>query len=503
MRAELNSKPRPWRSACLVLPTLLGGACSSGLQPDGRVEAAPDGSVDAAVTPLSREELLDPSTCRSCHPDHYRQWASSMHAYASKDPVFLAMNRRGQRETKGALGDFCVKCHAPQALREGATRDGLNLEELPQRLQGVSCYFCHNVSEVTGKHSNQLELADDTTLRGGLSDVRPTQAHASAYSELHDNLQPASSSLCGSCHDVMTQQGVHLERTFEQWGQSLYGSLDSASALQSCGACHMPTYRGSSVPGGPERVLHEHLWPGVDTALTDFPDKEVQQAAIDCALASVLTLQICPSPTGEFTISLSADVAHRWPTGSAQHRRAWLELVAFDENDQVLFETGRLADDQPVEEPPHAGSPCAGDRWIMRDHTYRADGHETHMLWDVAPSELHPLGYEECTLPSPIRLGYPHEVQRAFRFNTIPSRVEAKVHIRPVGHDVVDDLITSGDLDPAFRDVLPTHTVLGTITTWRKEDGFDRCVSTPRASPVVCPDAYQCLLRPDSAACTR
>src|SRR6187402_3543695 len=66
---------------------------------------------------FEREQLLDPETCRSCHSEHYREWAGSMHAYASQDPVFLAMNRRGQAETQGALGSFCVGCHAPLALR--------------------------------------------------------------------------------------------------------------------------------------------------------------------------------------------------------------------------------------------------------------------------------------------------------------------------------------------------------------------------------------------------
>ena len=31
--------------------------------------------------------------------------------------VFLAMNERGQRETGGQLGPFCVNCHAPLAVR--------------------------------------------------------------------------------------------------------------------------------------------------------------------------------------------------------------------------------------------------------------------------------------------------------------------------------------------------------------------------------------------------
>ena len=110
---------------------------------------------------LSREQLLDPETCRTCHADHVREWAGSMHAYAADDPVFLAMNARGQRETDGALGDFCVRCHAPMAVLEGATEDGLNLPELPQHLKGVTCYFCHQVVEVEGAHNNPLRLANE------------------------------------------------------------------------------------------------------------------------------------------------------------------------------------------------------------------------------------------------------------------------------------------------------------------------------------------------------
>src|SRR3954462_5050280 len=95
--------------------------------------------------PMTREQLLDPNSCASCHPKQYADWAGSMHAYASHDPVFLAMNKRGQRETQGTLGDFCIKCHAPMALREGKTTDGLNIESVPAQYRGVTCFFCHSV----------------------------------------------------------------------------------------------------------------------------------------------------------------------------------------------------------------------------------------------------------------------------------------------------------------------------------------------------------------------
>src|SRR4051794_36699711 len=119
---------RAWAACALSTATLLGGCADRAPQPKPQN--------------FSRDALLRPETCRNCHSAHYQEWAGSMHAYASRDPVFLAMNRRGQEETDGKLGSFCVSCHAPLALREGATSDGLNLDEVPPHLQGVTCYFC-------------------------------------------------------------------------------------------------------------------------------------------------------------------------------------------------------------------------------------------------------------------------------------------------------------------------------------------------------------------------
>src|SRR5258707_14899397 len=113
----------------------------------------------AALLPPSA--LQDPTTCQGCHPTQFAQWSGSMHAYAAEDPVFLAMNKRGQRETNGALGDFCVKCHAPLAVAQKLTTDGLNLSDLPASAKGVTCFFCHSAASVEGTHDNPLALAAD------------------------------------------------------------------------------------------------------------------------------------------------------------------------------------------------------------------------------------------------------------------------------------------------------------------------------------------------------
>src|SRR4051794_17815219 len=134
------------------------------------------GCGSAATTLLTPAQLRDPETCRTCHPDQYAEWSGSMHAYASDDPVFRAMNKRAQRES--ALGDFCVKCHAPQALRDGLTTDGLNLDTVPAASRGVTCFFCHSAASVDGTHNDPLVLAQDGSLFGSFGDPVPGTPHA-------------------------------------------------------------------------------------------------------------------------------------------------------------------------------------------------------------------------------------------------------------------------------------------------------------------------------------
>src|SRR4029077_11224562 len=192
----------------------------------------------AAPGALTRAQLRDPETCMGCHPVHYREWSSSMHAYAAKDPVFVAMNKRGQRETGGKLGDFCIRCHAPMAVVEKLSNDGLNLADLPDKDRGVSCYFCHSALGVEGDHNAMLALGNDTTLRGPIHDPREPGAHQAEYSSSFEDTNRNSTAMCGGCHDIVTQSGVHLERTFEEYKSGLFsmsaaGQPSDSPALES------------------------------------------------------------------------------------------------------------------------------------------------------------------------------------------------------------------------------------------------------------------------------
>ena len=434
----------------------------------GSIACGPDDGEQPSY--LSVNELRDPATCGQCHADHTRQWSGSMHAYAAKDPVFLAMNARGQRETQGQLGDFCVQCHAPLAVESGWTKTNSNLAELPEELSGVNCYFCHNVQSVADDHNNPLELRGDNTMLGGIRQPVDNTAHRSAYSPLLARNEQASSTVCGACHDIVTPsppapRSVHLERTFEEWQTSLFSAPLKDGGL-SCNSCHMEGREGvaADYSGVKLRRVHDHSFPAVDLALTPFPERESQRSLVQRELDLVLRTEICVAQLAEGAIirvlveNLAA--GHHFPSGAAHDRRAWVEVIALD-GDTEVYSSGVVADGQPVT------SLADPDLWLMRDEAFDAAGKPAHMFWDIA-------SIQPNTVPGPLTFDRKdpdyfatHVSRRYPRATSTPSaiadpfdRVTVRVRVRPVGLDVLDDLVDSGDLDPKIRDEMPTFDLI-------------------------------------------
>jgi hypothetical protein len=440
------------------------------------------GSDDPPATPvrLSRAELLKPESCKECHETHYTEWAGSMHAYAADDPVFIAMNERGQRETGGQLGNFCVTCHAPMAVREGRTTDGLNLAELPRELKGVTCYFCHNVESVEGDHNNLVTLANDRTMRGAIRDPIESGAHDSAYSEFTDREALKSSDACGACHDLRLtgpqfSQDVHLERTFEEWRATVFNQPGPSG--QRCGNCHMPTdphFRGpiADVPGLKlqNRPRHLHTFPGVDLALTPFPEdapqNDAQRNEVQSFLDASLVTEICvPRAMPMIRVVIdNATAGHHFPSGASQDRRVWVELKAFAGGVEI-FSTVTVPEGQSVVEAAKAQPERS--LWLMRDEVVKSNGEEAHMFWDVARvvprSESRSPTISGTLVDNPFNSAhlirtFPEAGKRAP--TQLPDRVTLDIYIRPMDFDVIDDLIASGDLAPQFRQTIPTLALL-------------------------------------------
>jgi hypothetical protein len=414
---------------------------------------------------LDRAALLDPQTCGQCHPDHFREWSGSMHAYASDDPVFRAMNRKGQADTNGQLKAFCVNCHAPMAVQEQATTDGLNLDSVPAKLKGVTCFFCHTVDAVNGTHDNPLHLATDLTMRGAISDPQAT-GHRAMYSALHDRDQTQSSSLCGACHDVVTPHGATLERTFAEWQASAFATPGEGSP---CGQCHMnqSTALQPIATGGPNRRAHSHTFPAVDLALTDFPEKNAQRQQVQELLDSTLQTALCVADLGGVRV-LADNVAagHGFPSGAAQDRRVWFELHAYS-NGQQIYETGA----------PDAGADP--DLWMLRDCIFDAQGTQVEMFWQAASFESNALpGLATFDMSDP-RFYETHRVQQFPRNGGFlkPDRVTMTVHLQAIGSDVLAEL-DAGVMPPLMDLGAPLEWTEAAATAHYLEDGnLVRCVT--------------------------
>jgi hypothetical protein len=425
------------------------------------------------------EEMLDPASCEECHPQHYRQWLGSMHAYAADDPIFIAMNARGQRETGGELGDFCVRCHAPVAVALGRTTDGLNLDELPQAMKGVTCYFCHNVESIGGTHNNPIKLALDTVMRGQYADPVPNPFHDAAYApEMDDNVL-ASGDMCGSCHDIVNNHEVHLERTYAEWVDSFYDdpSPDNPALknyyANTCTGCHMP---GSNSPiadfdGVQTRRLRDHSMVGVDLALTDFPDAELgptlveeQRGLMEEQRAPAVCAGLCVRPADgggtDVVVWLHNEASgHSWPSGAAQDRRAWLQLEAFD-GDAPVVTTGVVANDESID----AAELLDPTLWMFRDRGFGVDGQPASMFWEIADieSNLLPVAAE-----AGLRYDKTTWRERTWHVDGAVDRAVMQVNLRPIPFELVDELADEELYDAAaIKARVPTFTVSATQIEW-------------------------------------
>jgi hypothetical protein len=446
------------RAVALALMLLLGGCGHAS-------ETAPDNTT----YPL--EKLQDPETCKDCHPKHYQEWSGSMHAYASDDPLFLALNKRGQEQAQ--IGDFCVKCHAPMAVATHQTSDGLNLAELPKQLHGVTCFFCHQVDGVLGTHDNPLHLANDGVMRGQYSDPVKNKAHNSAYSELHDDVRLQSSAMCGSCHDIVNTKGAHLERTFSEWQDSVFNQEVGGT---SCNACHMRTRHnelaaeGADAPGVfLRKLVHEHSFPGVDVALTAWPETDAQQEAVTKFLDTSLRLAVCVQDViGSSAIWVITDtigVGHNFPSGASQDRRVWFEVTAYDSADAVVYKSGAVP---PGTEPTTLQDP---DFWLFRDCTLDADGKEVHDFWNPATIDAVSAPAPGSYLPLDPRT-YRSHITRRFPQDAgvpvSPARVTVQVWLQAFPLDVFDDLFANDPAAAAMRAKLAPVKVIE--QTWRAND---------------------------------
>jgi hypothetical protein len=238
--------------------------------------------------------------------------------------------------------------------------------------------------------------------------------------------------------------------------------------------------RAANFPGTRTRETHWHHFPAVDVSLTDdMPHQDILRTSIENCELQMATLSGFQVRVADdwrprvdpftFTIDIEHSVGHNFPSGASADRRLWIELVVYDEQDQILFESGRIKDGELEEKPE--GDPKHDPQFRpFRDYLVDRDGNETHMFWeavDFKRSDLIP--YAINTEPGS------HTARRTFttkQFLTTPApRIELWLRLRPMGVDVLQDLVQSGHLDSAVIDQMPTFTLTHEVAIY--EPGAD------------------------------
>jgi len=264
---ETSGKISPSRSrtAAVWLIPLLLAALVLGRGVIAQTETEPSqadpaqGASEEELSPDQQHEALflenrfpSATTCATCHPDHFREWSVSPHAYAQMSPVFNAMHGTVLKLTNGTNGDFCIRCHTPVGMNLGEPEFMSNLDRHPTSREGVTCITCHRLNKPYGKLSGRLAIVEgdlfepvygpsgndelERVITSGEFNVNTERGRAgrAVHTRADKFFQLSTSSICGTCHDVNLVNGFRLEEAFSEFKNS-----PAAKNGVSCQDCHM------------------------------------------------------------------------------------------------------------------------------------------------------------------------------------------------------------------------------------------------------------------------
>lgn len=419
-----------------------------------------DTKIDGTLAQLHGDlTQYTPAQCGQCHKQHYEDWRGSMHAYAAKDPMFLAMLAKGVHDTKGKIDQFCVQCHTPNASKLGLTKvtqDSTGAHKMLVDLKkhnfghGVQCTTCHTTKSVESTLNAKFTMDVNTIFGPTGGNAASQMAHKTAASALL-----VRSTMCGSCHNVVNPKGALLESTFSEWYASDFNG-DTPATTKRCQDCHMPTYKGPIVVDGPVKTLHRHTFVGVDQALIpNFPYKKEQAALVKKLLQDCAKLKIERKPNVEGKVALFVSVTsynngHNLPSGSTADRQVWVHLEVKDSAGKMLFESGMLDKNGDLMDriPGHSVTPN-GDPFLLMFGQFLFDdkGNHVNFPWEASRTKdnlLEPgqTAWREYLIPYPTLAGKQIQVSAVLRYRTFPPFLVRK-------------LIEEGYLKPDAMEPLP------------------------------------------------
>ncbi len=298
----------------IVIPLVLVGALT--------IAWAAGKAGDAALGTLTYDDFEPDEVCAECHVDIARQHQQAMmsqsytHHWDEIEYFELALPHALKVEKVSGVKAGCNGCHAPLAFLAGdippkPPAEGTRANE------GVSCDLCHSIVGFEGDVPFNFNfIVEPGDAKQGTRAGVESPGH-----EIAVNSFLGTAEYCGTCHNEKDPWGLWVKATHLEWKDS-----PQAAAGIVCQDCHMPPAAGNSAPdvGGEDHPdVRQHLFHGAHDTGKLSGAVEVRIHPSDLQINSggqvVLTATV-----------VNAKAGHYIPSGSAEERVVWLDVVATD-----------------------------------------------------------------------------------------------------------------------------------------------------------------------------
>ena len=274
---------------------------------DDYAQAIPYQKVPIGLNSLKAEE------CGRCHQEIYKEWKTSIHAHAYKDPFFQAYWKKDDNIW------VCLNCHTPlenqqptliQDIPRGRVERATQVPNFrydPEfQTEGVTCAVCH---------------VRDGVIHGPFDDS--AAPHPTKFDPTFRSKQ-----ICYRCHNVVSGPFQYYNVGPCGTYAEFEGEFFMKEKGMICQSCHMPEVKRPVAKGGPIRSGRRHLWRGGH-------DPEMIKRAVAVQVVSDPP-NPAPGQSVTFTLTLiNAGAGHKIPTGDPD-RHFTVEFTVRDAENQII-----------------------------------------------------------------------------------------------------------------------------------------------------------------------
>jgi hypothetical protein len=434
-------------------------------------------------------------------------WAGTMMANAARDPVFRAALAVANQDEPG-VGTFCLRCHSPIAFVRGHATppDGSAFDAIDD--QGIGCDTCHRAAAAGPPEAPyfrgdaQLVYTDELDKRGPYPDS-VAHVHGVAFDEAL-----SSAHFCGQCHQVTnpgrrlrdaagveTPLAFPLDTTYEEWAQSAFSAPDGKTCLD----CHTQRKSGvfpvATVPGAPARTdprghafVGANLF-GIRAVMASSPERAaafpdafaLALARTEEVLASAVGVEITSAPNvalpgADLDVRVRVENlgGHKFPTGYAEGRRAWIALALASPGgeEKILLGGYDAVTGEIASEPPTHIYRAQHGRWNGTSAEPGEDLARHDMI--LVDTRIPPKGFVPTTTTKPTSEidygdgagGVRHWDEAVFVVKA-PEAVSgkailsARVYYQPITRKYVEHLAATNVTDSSGQELLAIYDAVG------------------------------------------